>query len=130
MDYTKNAREFFKNDHYATGLTGIEIEKAEPEYAKCILKLTENHRNSNQQVMGGAIFTLADFTFAVAANVGQETTVTLSSQIEYLNTVKGNILTAETNCLKSGRKTCVIEVTITDELGTLVAKTMTTGLRV
>lgn len=130
MDYTQSARDFFKDDNYATGLTGIEIEKAEPGYAKCILKLNENHRNSNQQVMGGAIFTLADFAFAVAANVGQQTTVTLSSQIEYLNTVKGCRLIAETKCLRDGRKTCVMEVTVTDELNTLVAKTMTTGIRV
>ena len=59
-------KEFFKNDLYATKLTGIEIVEVKENYAKCKMEITQNHRNAAGGVMGGAIFTLADFCCAVA----------------------------------------------------------------
>lgn len=65
-DLTEEARERFANDIFATQTTGIHIEKAEELYAKCTLSIEPRHLNANHTVMGGAIFTLADFTVAVA----------------------------------------------------------------
>ena len=96
MDSTEKAREFFKNDIYAYELTGIEIVEAREGYAKCSLKIEDKHKNAVGQVMGGVLFTMADFAFAIAANFNSPTTVTQTSQIMYLSGAKGDILYAET----------------------------------
>jgi len=61
----EEAKEFFKNDLYATNATGIEIVAVGERYSKCVLKLDERHKNAVGHVMGGVMFTLADFVFAV-----------------------------------------------------------------
>ena len=80
--------------------------------------------------MGGAVYTLCDFAFAVATNSPEHHTVTAVCQISYLSLVKGNVLTAPADMIKDGRRTCFFQVTVTDELGTLVAIANTTGMHV
>lgn len=129
-DRTQEARERFSSDTYAIGTTGIAIEQADGLHAVCTLRIGPRHLNVRGQVMGGAIFTLADFAFGVAANALPETdVVTACAQIQFLNAARGSVLTAETSCLKSGRTTCVMDVTIRDDAGTLVAKAVMTGIR-
>lgn len=129
MDYLKQAREKFKDDIYAMETNGIEIEEVTPDYAKCSMPIERKHMNANNSVMGGAIFTLADFTFAVAANAGNPLTVSLTSQINFLNAGKGSCLTAEARCIKSGRSTCMYNVSINNDEGTEVANVNITGFR-
>ncbi len=128
-DLTKRARELFAKDYFATETAGIVIDVVKENYAKCTMKIEKKHLNANGSVMGGAIFTLADFTAAVASNGAATSTVTLNSQIQYLRAGKGAFLTAETRCIKSGQKTCVFEVTITDEKEAVVALATSTGIR-
>jgi acyl-CoA thioesterase len=129
---TKKAAALFGGDCYATKTTGAVLEEARENYARCSLALEPRHKNANGQVMGGAIFTLADFAFAVASNGPemQTPTVTLSSTVEFLAPAKGARLTAETSCLKAGRRVCVFEILVSDEDGTPVAKITATGCRV
>lgn len=127
MDYLEKAKEMFKNDRFATSTTGIEILEAKPQYAKCRLKIEEKHLNALNTVMGGAIFTLADFSFAIASNIGGETVVTVNSQISYLGTAKGEYLYAECSPIKVGRSTCLYMVKINDEKNTQVACVSITG---
>lgn len=124
------ARETFGHDRFATEVTGIEIVDVAENYARCELAIDSRHRNAMGAVMGGAIFTLADFCFAVAANAEKLSVVSVSSNIVYLNAVRGERLIAEAHCLKSGRRNCFFRVTVTDELGTLVAEVTETGSRV
>nr|WP_302600120.1 PaaI family thioesterase [uncultured Cellulosilyticum sp.] len=130
MDLLTKVREQFKKDRFATEATGITIEAVDENYAKCQLIVEEKHMNAAGSVMGGALFTLADFTFAVAANVGGVLTVSVTSQITYLNPAKGKVLTAETHCEKAGRRTCSFTIHITDEYDTQVANVVITGMRV
>ncbi len=122
------ARAFFAKDRYATATTGIQIEKVEKGYAKCSLRLDERHKNATGQVMGGAIFTLADFTFAVATNFEQPVTVTAVSQISFLGVAKGDILYGETTLLKDGKRSCFYQIQIMDNLGNPVASVATNGM--
>ena len=126
----ERARETFGHDRFATEVTGIEIVDVAENYASCELAIDSRHRNAMGAVMGGAIFTLADFCFAVAANAEKLSVVSVSSNIVYLNAVRGERLIAEAHCLKSGRRNCFFRVTVTDELGTLVAEVTETGSRV
>lgn len=123
----EDAREYFKGDVFATMVTGCEIEDARPGYARCILNLGAEHRNAANGVMGGAIYTLADFTFAVAAAMTGQLTVSLTSQISFLSGVKGSRLTAEAVMVKSGRSTCYYRVSVTDSLGRNVAEMTSNG---
>lgn len=127
MDYTKLARERFSNDNYAVMTSGIKIEKAEPNYAKCSMEIDERHLNTNGTVMGGAIFTLADYAFGVAANIEQSQAVSLSSSINFMRSTKGPVLYAEARCLKYGKSICFYEVIVTDSRGTDIAVMQATG---
>jgi hypothetical protein len=71
--------------------------------------------------MGGAIFTLADFAFAVASNFQRSVTVAQAAQITYLAAAKGTVLFAEAREVRSGHSTCFFQADITDEFGTKVA---------
>ena len=59
-------QERFANDRYATE-NGARIEAIDDGYAKVIMDLDPHHYNAVGGVMGGAIFTAADFAFAVAS---------------------------------------------------------------
>lgn len=80
--------------------------------------------------MGGAIFTLADFTFAVASNWNKGLYVSLTAQITYLGKTKGNKLIAEAKVMKEGRTTCYYLVEINDDLGNQVAHVTMSGFAV
>ena len=121
------ARAFFREDRFATELAGITIEDVREQSVRCVMPITPGHRNAAGAVMGGAIFTLADFAFAVAANAGGVLTVTTTASVSFVGTCKGNTLIAETRLVKDGRRSCFFEVTVTDELGNLVAVVTSNG---
>ena len=131
IDYTNWARENFKKDIFAMEITGIEIEKALKGYALCKMEVTDKHYNANNFVMGGAIYTLADFCFAVASNCGCTDTVTvsLSSNIHYIKGAKAPLLIAETTCIKDGKTTCIYNTTVKDNLNNEIARVTTTGFK-
>lgn len=122
MPNLEEIRRRFQNDHFAMDTTGIKIDSAEPGKAVCSLILEERHMNENNVPMGGAIFTLADFTCAVAANgYSERMTVSQNASITFLAPARGERLTAEAACLRSGRTTALLTVDIRDELDTYVA---------
>lgn len=118
----------FENDRFATE-NGAVIEEVDDHYARCTLRVEERHRNAMGAVMGGVYFTLADFAFAVAANWQEIGTVSLTSDIAYLGTAKGDRLTAEAVCVKNGRTTSYYRIEVKDELGKLAAIVNTTGYK-
>ena len=122
MATLEEIRNRFKNDHFASDATGIVIDFAEPGRAVCSLTLEERHMNSNNVPMGGAVFTLADFVCAVAANGCYERkTVSQNVSITFLAPAKGKRLIAEASCLRKGHTTELYAADVRDELGTYVA---------
>ena len=117
----EEVREFFRDDRFATKVTGCTIEEAARGYAVCRLELREDHYNAAGGVMGGAIFTLADLAFAVASNVGEEISVGVTNTIEYLAGTSGKTLIAECRADRSGRSTGFYTCTVTDDTGMKVA---------
>lgn len=122
----EEVREKFSNDRFAT-TNGAVIEAVADGYARCAMELNETHRNAMGAVMGGAIFTLADFAFAVASNWNKPASVSLAASISFLGRAKGNRLIAEARVLKEGRRTSCYEVEVRDELGTQVAYMTSNG---
>ena len=121
----------FQSDCFAAKVLGAEIREAEPGRALCAVRLRPEHMNANHTPMGGAIFTLADFAFAVAANgFAERVTVSQAVSITFLSPARGGELLAQARCLKAGRTTCLYEVEVTDELGTYVAQASVNGFTV
>ena len=121
------ARKTFANDRFATEAAGVVIEEAGDQICRCSMKITPVHLNAAGGVMGGAIFTLADLTFAVAANFGGRMTVSISSNISFIGACKGSTLLSEAHCIKAGRSTCFYEIEVNDDLGNKVAIVTITG---
>ena len=80
MTKLEEARAFFAGDRFATE-NGAVIDEIGEHYAICSMELTPHHLNAAGRVMGGAVFMLADFAFAVASNFGHPADVTTTSQI-------------------------------------------------
>ena len=124
----EEAAAFFRGDRFATG-AGIRLEELSDEACLCRMELTDAHRNAIGGVMGGAIFTLADFAFAVLSNHRHENTVALTVTIEYFSQPKGTALTARASCRKDGRTTCVYNVDVSDDTGRDIAQFIGTGYK-
>ena len=129
MDYTNEARERFKTDCFATDVVGIVIEKADVGYAKCYVDITDKHHNAENYVMGGVIFTLADFAFAVAANTGSPVTVTLSGKIDFFSGTRAKRLYAVAEIEKDGKHICFYRVTVTDDEKNVIAMVSENGYK-
>ena len=122
-------RDFFAHDLFAYEACGCRIVEASQGHAVTAFDITPTHRNAMGTVMGGAIFTLADYALAVACNVGEKPTVSVSNTIEFLSGARGNRLIATCDVDKSGRSLGFYTVDIRDELGTQVARMTATCFR-
>lgn len=129
----EKSREFFGGDRYAA-MSGFVIESVEGDAATCSFEIQDFHLNANNTVMGGAMFALADFAFAVGCNAAYlrgtgAMTVAADCHIQFLKSPKGGRLTARAVPLQCGRKLCFYRVDVTDGNGTLVAAMNCTGCR-
>lgn len=125
----EEVRAFFARDRYATVACGAAIEQARPGYARVSLAIGENHLNGMGSLMGGVSFTMADFAFAVAANVGGAPTVSTNCSIDFLGAPKTDALEAECRVEKDGRSLCFARVDVRDSAGNPVARVNVTGFR-
>ena len=112
----EEAREFFKNDRFAT-TNGMVIEELGEDYAVTSMTLTEDHRNAVGTVMGGVYFTLADFAFAAAVNQVHNVSVAMDSNITFHQPAKGDHLKATAKVIKTGRRSTYCEVIVEDDTG-------------
>jgi len=126
----EEAKEYFANDKYATKTTGIVIDEVSDNHSVVSLMIKDGHRAAMGQVMGGAIFTLADFAFATATNTPEKFTVTTSSTINYLSQPKDEKLIATCDCIKDGKRNCYCEIKVTDGQNNLVALVITNGTHI
>ena len=120
MKDIESIKEYFKSDRFVKECN-IEILKVSDGYCRCKMDIEDKLLNAMDSVHGGAIFTLADFAFAVAANFGGNLTVTQSASISYIRAGKGKILFAEAKKVNETRSTCVYEIKVIDENGTVIA---------
>ena len=140
-DLTAKAIEVFRDDIFASKLTGITIDHVDESSTRCSLEVNPQHRNAKGAVMGGVLFTLADFAFAIAANTPDLlmnidndnvplSWVSSSANINFLSATKGDRLIATTQIIKRGIRQTVIQTTIGDNLGNTVALITSTGINI
>lgn len=127
MKTIEELREFFKDDIFATD-AGCVIDDVGEGFSVCSMPVEAKHKNARGTVMGGAIFTLADFAFAVAANAGGVPTVSVSANTMFMKGAKGTRLIARATLIHNGRTTCAASVRVTDDLGTNIAEVSLTGV--
>ena len=116
----KNLKEYFARDRYAKH-SGIELVSVSPGQAVAQMPIQACHLNALGSVQGGAIFTLADFAFAVASNAHGTVAVGINVSITYLKAVSAGTLRAEARELAVNPKLGSYTVNITDEDHNLIA---------
>ena len=107
-------KEFFKKDYFAMDLLGINIEKAENGICECTLKKRKDLLNANGVMQGGALYTLGDFSFAVASASSGKMAVTSSVTINYIQAGKGELFKAVATPVSLGKKIHYYDVTVYD----------------
>jgi acyl-CoA thioesterase len=111
---------FFNKDKFAR-YNGIELLEAADGHAKTRMAVTENHLNGLGIVHGGAIFTLADFTFAAASNSRGIIAVAINANISYVKSSTSGVLYAEAKETSLNHKLGTYTVDVTNEAGELLA---------
>jgi len=113
-------KEFSENDRFAKNL-GIELIEVSKGSAKAKMKIKDIHLNSVNTVHGGAIFTLADFAFAIAANTHGNIAVALNVNISFLKAVSEGTLIAEAEEVSINPKIATYMIRVLNEKNELIA---------
>jgi len=114
-------KEFFRRDQFAE-YCGIELLEVTPGGARVRMDVGERHLNGLHTVHGGAIFTLADFAFAVACNSHGTVSVALNVNISFVKAAfPGMILYAEAKEVSMSPKIGTYDIRVTNEKGDLIA---------
>lgn len=125
----KKILDFFStNDHFANHC-GIELVEAKPGWAKARMTIRPYHFNGANTVHGGAIFTLADFAFAVAANSAGQLSLAINTSTTFVKAALNGTLYAVAEELATNRRLGHYQVKITDDQDKLIATFQGTAYR-
>lgn len=113
-------QEYFKGDNLAAAL-GMKIEEIQPGGAVVTMPISEIHMNGMGGVHGGAIFSLADFCFAVSSNSHGRAAMAINCSISFYRGVQSGVLTARGREQHLGNRIASYTIDVTDEEGTLIA---------
>lgn len=113
-------RHHFERDRFAAA-NGMRLEVIRPGFARTRLEVSDRHLNNVGTVHGGAIFTLADFAFGVAAKSGGRVAVAIHTTLSFTKAVRTGTLVAEATEVSRSERLSVCSVRVTDEQGALVA---------
>jgi acyl-CoA thioesterase len=117
----QNIKDFFSiNDLFARH-AGIELVDVGPGWAKASMKIEPFHFNGARTVHGGAIFTLADFAFAVASNSHGTLAMGINTSVSFVKAALAGTLYAEAKEQSRNPKLATYLVMITDDAGDTVA---------
>jgi acyl-CoA thioesterase len=100
---------------------GMEVVEAGPGRAKVRLKISDKLYNAADMVHGGALFSLADYAFALAANSGDDIGIAVSATMHYIQPAKQGLLYAECHEVTRNRRMGTYTATVTDETGQVVS---------
>ncbi|OGT98201.1 MAG: phenylacetic acid degradation protein [Geobacteraceae bacterium GWC2_48_7] len=117
----KDIRQHFTTEDLFAKHTGIELIDVAPGWSKVCMKIQPYHFNGARTVHGGAIFTLADFAFAVASNSHGTLSMGINASISFVKAATKGILFAEAKEQSLNPKLASYSVTVTDEENDVVA---------
>jgi acyl-CoA thioesterase len=111
---------YFAGDQFIRHIN-ISLEWVEPGRARARLHLQPHHLNALGIVQGGAIFTVADFAFAVASNSHGTVALGVSATITYMKAARTGTLVADARELSRNPKLGAYAVEVRDDDGDIVA---------
>ena len=117
----EDIRSYYRRDIFATEATGIHIDDALPGWAQVSMDIAPHVLNAKGTVMGGALFTMADFAASIADYEEGMINMSIDSNMQFVHVAKGARLTASALATYRGRTVGFYRIRIEDELGTLVA---------
>ena len=118
---TEKIKTYFQKDRFAAS-AGIEILEIKKGFCKAKLEIEDKHLNAANVVQGGAIFTLADFAFAVASNSQGRLALAINANISFLKGKSTGTLFATATELSDPRRIGAYDVLITDEKEETIAR--------
>lgn len=117
----RKIKEYHTNNSAFSKAMNIEILDINKGYAKTIMELKSEHKNSVGITHGGAIFALVDTTLGVAATSYGVCVVTASANISYIKPAQKSPLTAEAKEISNTRRLGTYEVKVYDGDNSLIA---------
>ena len=114
-------KQFFSVEDLFARHTGIELLEVKPGWAKASMKIEPFHFNGAKTVHGGAIFTLADFAFAVASNSHGTLAMGINTSVSFIKAATKGTLYAEAKEQALNPKLASYLVQITDDDNEVVA---------
>ena len=118
---TEQARAHFRKDRFAV-LAGIEIVEAGKGMCRARMAIGDQHLNAAGVVQGGAIFTLADFAFAVASNSHGQLALAINANISFLEARSTGILYATAIEVGKPKRLGTYDVLVTDADEVVIAR--------
>jgi acyl-CoA thioesterase len=117
----KEIKQFFATEDLFARHNGIELLEVEPGLAKASMKIAPYHFNAAKTVHGGAIFTLADFAFAVASNSHGTLAMGINTSVSFVKAATKGTLYAVAREQALNPKLASYLVQITDDANDVVA---------
>lgn len=114
-------KQFFSTEDKFARHSGIELVDAGLGWAKASMKIEPFHFNGAKTVHGGAIFTLADFAFAVASNSHGNLAMGINTSMSFVKAATRGTLYADATEQSRNPKLASYSVMITDVAGDVVA---------
>ena len=114
-------KKYFSDHDIFARHAGIELLEVGPGRAKAIMKIVPFHFNGARTVHGGAIFTLADFAFAVASNSHGTLAMGINTSVSFVKAAISGTLYAEAREEAISPKLATYLVHVTDDDNDVVA---------
>ena len=114
-------KQFFSANDLFARHNGIELLEAGKGRATVQMKVAPYHFNAAGTVHGGAIFTLADYAFAVASNSHGRIAMGISASVNFVKAAVGGTLHAEAVENSINQKLASYTVTVTDDDSCIIA---------
>ena len=124
-------KEQMNRDLFAVEATGAVIESVDSDGCVTVrMDIAPRHFNSGGRVMGGAIYTIADFAYAATVYAHECFSTAINCSMEYLSAGGGSYLTARGYIDKAGRSVIFGGADVFDETGRMIARMSVQSFRI
>ena len=116
-------------DRFAAN-AGCRITDVDDRHAMAVMTVENRHLNGGNVCQGGALFTLADLAIAALMNSSGQLTFGISNSIIFAASARqGDTLRAEAVHVANHHKIPSVEVTVTNQSGTVICHVTGLGYR-
>ena len=110
-DLLKISRKFFSTDRFVE-LCGVQMVECREGYARCEVEISDKLLNGVNAVQGGLLFTIADFSAAVAAFSLGRLALSINADISFFRNCNSGTITAEATVISATNNLCTCTVDV------------------